>query len=70
MSENSACYFSKSYELCIERFNWDALFFNLVYIVAYSNSMADQNIKLREVMDRLRTYRLKLQPEKYEFLGR
>jgi len=37
-------------------------------IVIYAKSLADHNIKLREVLDRLRTYRLKLQPEKCEFL--
>ena len=36
-------------------------------IVIYAKSLADHNIKLREVLDRLRTYRLKLQPEKCEF---
>ena len=37
-------------------------------IVINAKSLADHNIKLREVMDRLRTYRLKLQPKKCEFL--
>jgi len=37
-------------------------------IVIYAKSLADHNIKLREVLDRLRTYRLTLQPEKCEFL--
>ena len=37
-------------------------------IVIYASSLADHNIKLREVLDRLRTHRLKLQPEKCEFL--
>jgi len=37
-------------------------------IVIYAKSLADHNIKLREVLDRLKTYRLKLQPEKCEFL--
>jgi len=37
-------------------------------IMIYAKSLADHNIKLHEVMDRLRTYRLKLQPEKCEFL--
>jgi len=36
--------------------------------VIYAKSLADHNIKLREVLDRLRTYRLKLQPEKCEYL--
>ena len=34
----------------------------------HAKSLADHNIKLREVLDRLRTYRLKLQLEKCEFL--
>ena len=37
-------------------------------IVIYSKSLADHSIKLREVLDRLRTYRLKLEPEKCEYL--
>jgi hypothetical protein len=37
-------------------------------IVIYAKSLADHNIKLCEVLDRLSTYRLKLQPEKCEFL--
>jgi hypothetical protein len=36
-------------------------------IVIYAKSLADHNIKLLEVMDRLRTYRLKLKPERCEF---
>ena len=34
----------------------------------YAKSLADHNIKLRELLDRLRTYSLKLQPENCEFL--
>jgi hypothetical protein len=37
-------------------------------IVIYAKSLADHNIKLCEVLDRLRTFRLKLQHEKCEFL--
>jgi len=37
-------------------------------IVIYEKSVADHNTKLREVLDRLRTYRLNLQPQKCEFL--
>jgi hypothetical protein len=37
-------------------------------IVLYAKSLADHNTKLREVLDRLRTYKLKLQPHKCEFL--
>jgi len=36
--------------------------------VIYARSLADHNTKLREVLDMLRTYRLKLQPDKCEFL--
>ena len=37
-------------------------------IVIYAKSLADHNTKLREVLERLQTYRLKLQPDKCEFL--
>ena len=31
----------------------------------YARSLAEHDVKLREVLDRLRTYKLKLQPEKW-----
>jgi hypothetical protein len=37
-------------------------------IVIYAKSLSDHNVKLREVLERLRTHRLKLQPDKCEFL--
>ena len=37
-------------------------------IVIYARSLAEHDVKLREVLDRLRTNKLKLQPEKCEFL--
>jgi len=37
-------------------------------IVIYDRSLADRNTKLRELLDTLRTYKLKLQPDKCEFL--
>jgi hypothetical protein len=37
-------------------------------IVIYARSLADHNKKLREVLDKLRMYKLKLQPDKCEFL--
>ena len=37
-------------------------------VVIYARSLADHNIKLREVLDRLRMHKLKLQPDKCEFL--
>jgi hypothetical protein len=37
-------------------------------IVVYAKSLADHDAKLREVLDRLRTYELKLQSGKFEFL--
>ena len=37
-------------------------------IVLYARSLWEHNVKLREVLDRLRTYKLKLQPEKCQFL--
>jgi hypothetical protein len=36
--------------------------------VIYAKSLAGHNIKLREILARLRAYQLKLQPEKWEFL--
>jgi hypothetical protein len=36
--------------------------------VLYARSLWEHNVKLREVLDRLRTYKLKLQPEKCQFL--
>jgi hypothetical protein len=37
-------------------------------IVVYAKSLAEQDLKLREIFERLRRYKLKLQPEKCEFL--
>jgi hypothetical protein len=37
-------------------------------IVIYAKSLADHNTKLREVLERLRTYTLMLPPAKCEFL--
>jgi hypothetical protein len=37
-------------------------------IIIYARSLVEHDVKLREVLDRLRTYKLKLQPEKCEFL--
>ena len=37
-------------------------------IVIYARSLAEHNTKLREVSDRLRIHKLKLQPDKCEFL--
>jgi hypothetical protein len=42
----------------------------LDYFVIYAKSLADHNVKLRGILDRLRTYWLKLQPDKCEFLRR
>jgi len=42
----------------------------LDYIVIYVKSLSDNTVKLREVLDRLRTYWLKLQPDKREYLRR
>ena len=39
-------------------------------IVVYARSLADQNTKLREVLNRLRTHKLKLQPENVSFSER
>jgi len=37
-------------------------------IVLYARSLAEHDVKLREVLDRLRKYKLKLQPKKCQFL--
>jgi len=37
-------------------------------IVLYARSLVEHDAKLREVLDRLRTYKLKLQPDKCQFL--
>jgi hypothetical protein len=37
-------------------------------IVLHTRSLTEHDAKLREVLDRLRTYKLKLQPEKCQFL--
>jgi hypothetical protein len=37
-------------------------------IVIYAKSLAEHDVKIREVLDRLKTHGLKLQPEKCEFL--
>jgi hypothetical protein len=39
-------------------------------IVIYARSLADHNTNLREVLDQLRTYKLKLQPDKCEVFFR
>jgi transposase InsO family protein len=43
-------------------------FLFLFDIIIYARSLVYHDIKLREVLDRLGTYKLKLQPEKCEFL--
>ena len=42
-------------------------FVHLDNIVICARSLADHNTKLREVLDRLQTYRLKLQPDNCEY---
>jgi hypothetical protein len=37
-------------------------------VVIYAKSLAEHDVKLREVFSRFRKYNLKLQPEKCEFL--
>jgi len=37
-------------------------------IVIYAKSLADHNTRVREVLERIRTHKLKLQPGKCEFL--
>jgi len=36
--------------------------------IIFARSLADHNTKLREVLDRLRMHKLKLQPDKCDFL--
>jgi hypothetical protein len=62
--KNGHCYFSKNDELSIEWANRYTLF---CCIVIHTRSLADHNTKLQKVLDRLRMYRLKLQPEKCEY---
>ena len=37
-------------------------------VVLYARSLAKHDVKLRDVLDRLRTYSLELQPDKCQFL--
>ena len=39
-------------------------------VVLYARSLVEHDVKLREVLDRLRTYKLKLQSNKCQFLGK
>jgi hypothetical protein len=54
--------------LVLSGLNVTCCFLYLDEIVIYARLLADHNTKLREVLDRLRTYKLKLQPDKREFL--
>jgi hypothetical protein len=60
--------FQKLMNSVLSRLTGTHCFVYLDVIVIYAKSLADHNIKLREVLDRLRMYRLQLQPEKCEFL--
>jgi len=60
--------FQKLMNFVLSRLTGMRCFVYLDDIVIYAKSLADHNIKLCEVLDRLRTYQLKLQPEKCEFL--
>jgi len=42
--------------------------YTLFCVPGYARSLAEHDVKLQEVLDSLRTYKLKLQPEKCEFL--
>jgi hypothetical protein len=65
--KNGPCYFSKNDELDIECANWHTLFCFLDNIIIYARSLADHNTKLWEMLHRLWTYRLKLQPDNWEY---
>jgi hypothetical protein len=56
------------YEFCFKWFNRFKMLRNLDDVVLYAKSLAEHDVKLREVFARFRKYNLKLQPDKCEFL--
>jgi len=61
-------YISTDDEIRVERTDGNTLFLYLDDIIIYARSLAEHDVKLREVLDRLWTYKLKLHPQKCEFL--
>jgi hypothetical protein len=66
--KNGPCYFKKMMISVLSGITVTSCFVYLGDIVVYVRSLADHNYKLREVLDRLRKYKLKLKPDKCEFL--
>jgi hypothetical protein len=66
--KNGPCYFSKLMISVLSGLTGTHCFVYLDDIVIYARSLVDHNTKLREVLDRLWSYKLKLQPDKCEFL--
>lgn len=62
-AKNSTFCVPKTNELCIEWVNWDSLFCLPRQYCDIYKSLADHSVELREILDRLRTYR----PDKCEF---
>ena len=60
--------FQKMMNSVLSRLTGTCCFVYLDDIVLYVRSLAEHDAKLREILDRLRTYKLKLQPEKCQFL--
>jgi len=60
--------FQKLMNSVLRGLNGTRCFVYLDDIVIYARSLADHKSKLREVLDRLRMHKLKLQPDKCEFL--
>jgi hypothetical protein len=67
-AKNSACYFPKIMNSILSGLTGTRSFVYLDDIVIYAKSLADHNINLRQVLHKLRIYRLKLQAEKCKFL--
>ena len=60
--------FQKIMNSVLSGFTGTRCFVYLDDIVIYAKSLADHNTKLKEVQDRLRTYKLMLKPAKCQFL--
>jgi hypothetical protein len=60
--------FQRMMNSMLSRLTGTFCFIYLDDIVLYARSLTEHDVKLREVLYRLRTYKLKLQPEKCQFL--
>ena len=60
--------FQKLMNSVLSELTYTRCYVHLDNIVIYARSLADHNTKLREVLDRLRMDKLKLQPDKFESL--